>query len=131
MEDIYDDDGYYTRARINEVRDASNEGFEKMMDAAHEEQMQLFEIESALKGGATFRAALYPLYNEITDLLQQLNSVEAGKNAEKLLKDMIDSLHKDIAEKSAGRTRTSLTTSQVAHNSASEKWKEAMDINHG
>ena len=96
--DITSDEQDFILATVDELRDASSDSLETLMDSAHEEQMHLFEIESAIKEGASYRAALYPLFNEFTDLLQQLNSVESGKKAETTLKIMIDDLAKQLAE---------------------------------
>jgi len=101
MDDIGNEDQDYLLSTIDDIRLESGEAFERMMDESHKEQMYLFEIEAALEDGASYRSALYPLFNEFTDLLQQLNCPEAGKNVEKILKDMIDNLHQQLAEKQA------------------------------
>ena len=86
--------------------------FENMMNKVHEHEMSsLHEIE-ATENGSTYRQALYPLFkfNELTDLLQQLNNKEVGKEVETVLKKSIDEVHKKIAEiDSTSPTSTSLT----------------------
>jgi hypothetical protein len=152
MDDIGNDDQDYFLSTIEDLRHESGEVFERMLDDSHKEQMYLFEIEAALKEGASYRSALYPLFNEFTDLLQQLNTPEAGKNVEKILKDMIDNLHQQLAEKQARKQHakkmktsttsppspptdtspdnTSPATSAIAGVKRNSRWQSATSLRH-
>ena len=82
-----------------------------MMNEVHEQEMSSLHEVEATEHGSTYRQALYPLFNELTDLLQQLNVKEVGKEVETVLKKSIDDIHKKIAEEkdSTSPTLTSST----------------------
>jgi hypothetical protein len=95
---------------IHDLRASSDSHFEHMMNEVHEQEMSSLHEVEATEHGSTYRQALYPLFNELTDLLQQLNVKEVGKEVETVLKKSIDDIHRKIAEENDSTSPT-LTSS--------------------
>jgi len=122
FEDGLDDDEIILPI-IDNLRASSDSNFEAMMDDVHEEDMSLYEVE-VTRHGSTYRQALYPLFNELTDLLQRTNDKKAGEEVETMMKNSINVLQKKFAEKN--------TTSPKVTSSSGQKraWKSITSKEH-
>jgi hypothetical protein len=92
MDDCLDDDEIVMPI-ITDLRNSSDAVIEEVMTSVS-------DVASTQTGGCSYRAALYPHYNEMTDLLQQVNDPEVAKNTETVLKNQIDYLHRLLRERS-------------------------------
>eukprot|EP00986_Skeletonema_menzelii_P014402 scaffold9529_cov80-Skeletonema_menzelii.AAC.2 len=85
---------------IDMLRGSGGSVFEKMLDDAHAEiSTSLHEVDAAIAGASSYRASLYPLFNELTDNLKKVNDPELAREVETEFRSLIDRCQKRILEK--------------------------------
>ena len=129
LEDSLDDNNNIVSGALNDVANgilgeldelhaSSDDNFEAILDKLHPQDNDSFHEVAAIQQGRSSRDVFYPLFNELTDLVDQC-PLEQAVEAEHRLKEIIADLHKTIKATTARKSTS--PTGATALDSADAK----------